>query len=171
MKNTKKIAFAGIFSALSFIFLFVGSLFETLDLSAAALGSIVVLIAFIELGRSWALGVYAAASLLSMLMLPNKTAAVIFTVFAGFYPVLKVLLHKIRPIWLSYAVRILCFNLFLTALIYIATRLMGIVEDFLDFGFIIYGLSNVTFIVYDLALERIAAYYSTKIKPKLFKLK
>ena len=168
MKSTKKIALAGIFTALCVVFLFIGSLFQTLDLSAAAVGSIIVLITFIELGNGWAFGVYAAASILSMLLLPNKTAAIVFTVFAGFYPIVKVWLNKIKPFALSFTVRIVCFNAMLTALIFVAKRFLGLEEDYLNFGVIIYALCNIAFIAYDFALERIAITYNIRIRPKIF---
>lgn len=168
MKNAKKVALAGIFSALCVIFLFVGSVFQTLDLSTAAMGSIIVLVAYIELGKGWAWGVYAVASILSILVLPYKTAAAVFAVFSGFYPILKIYLNKIKPYWLSLIARFTCFNLMLTVLIFASTRLFGIEDDYFGFEILIYLLSNVTFFVYDLALERISVYYINKIKPKLF---
>ena len=168
MKSAKRLAMAGIFSALCVVFLFVGSLFQTLDLSAAAIASIVVLVAYIELGRGWAIGVYAVAAILSMLLVPYKTAAAVFTFFVGFYPILKVTLNAIKPKWLSYAVRILCFNAFLSLLILVSTNLLGIEEDFLGFGFVIYGMANLAFIVFDFALERLSVVYASRIRPKLF---
>ncbi|MBR6563653.1 MAG: hypothetical protein IKK70_06930 [Clostridia bacterium] len=169
MKKYGKTAFAGIFTALCFIFLFIGSLFQTLDLSAAALGSIVILIAYVELGTAYSLGVYLSASILSFLLLPYKSAAIVFAFFAGFYPVLKVTLNKIKPLPLSYAVRILCFNVFLTLAILAATFIFHVEAEYLVFEIILYLLCNVTFVVYDLALERVAVYYVNKIRPKLFK--
>lgn len=168
MKSTKNLALAGIFSALCVVFLFIGSLFQTLDLSAAAVASIIVLIAYIELGKGWSLGVYAVASLLSLLLLPQKTAAAVFTFFVGFYPIFKVALNGIKPKWLSYVARIACFNIFLTLLIFVSTRFLGIEEEFLMFGYVIYGLANLAFIVFDFALERVSLVYVTKLKPKLF---
>ena len=168
MKSIKNLAMAGVFSALCVVFLFVGSLFQTMDLSAAAIASIVVLIAYIELGKGWSLGVYAVSSILSLLLLPQKTAAAVFAFFVGFYPILKVLINGIKPKWLSYVARIACFNLFLTLLIYVSTELLGIKEDFLAFGYIIYGLSNVVFVIFDIALERISVTYISTIRPKLF---
>lgn len=168
MKKSKKVALSGIFAALCLVFLFIGSLFQTLDLSAAALASLIILVAMTELGKGWALGVYLASSLLSLLLLPYKSAAVVFALFAGFYPILKVLLNAIASKWLSYCARIFCFNLLLTAIIFISTRLLGIEEDYFAFGAVIYALANITFLVYDFALERIAATYVARIKPKLF---
>ena len=169
MKDAKKIALAGIFTALAVVFLFVGSLFQTLDLSAAALGSIIILIALIEIGKGWAIGVYVSVSLLSMLLIPNKTAALIFMLFSGFYPIIKAPLNRIKPIWFSYLVRITVFNAFLTALVYFSKQFFGIEEDFIGFGVIIYALCNITFLVYDFALERIAVTYISRIKPMLFR--
>ena len=169
MKSSKKIAFAGIFAALCVIFLFVGSVLQTLDLSAAAMASIVVLVAYIELGKKWSFGVYAVASVLSIILLPYKTAAAVFAMFAGFYPIIKEYLNKIRPFWLSVTVRVISFNVLLTLMVFISLRFLGIEDDFFGFNIILYLLANATFILYDFALERIAVYYLKRIKPKIFK--
>ena len=167
-KKSKNIALAGVFTALCTVFLFIGSIFQTLDLSAAAFGSLIILVAMIELGKSWAFGIYAASSLLSLLLLPYKTAALVFACFAGFYPVLKAPLNRIKNIVLSYAARIAIFNIFLTAMIFVATRFLNIQEDFFGFGVIIYALSNLTFIAYDFAIERFADYYIQRLKKLIF---
>lgn len=169
MSKAKKIAMAGIFSALCVIFLFIGSTLQTLDLSAAAIASIIVLVAFIELGRDWAWGVYAVVSILSLLLLPYKTPAVVFALFAGFYPIFKEQLNKIRPLWLSITARMVFFNLFLTLIIFVSKRFFEIEEDFLAFNVVLYILSNITFFIYDLALERLSVYYISTIRSKLFK--
>lgn len=168
MRYTKKIALAGVFSALCFVFLFIGSVFRTLDLSVAAIGSIIVLIAFIELGKGWAFGVYAAATVISLLLLPYKTPAAVFALFAGFYPILKEPLNRIEPKWLSYSARILCFNIFLAALIFAGKSFFKVQDEFMDFGPVIYILANIVFLVYDIALERISVTYVTRIKPRIF---
>lgn len=169
MKKAKKIAMAGIFTALCTVFLFIGSLFQTLDLSAAAIGSIIILIAFIELGKGWAFGIYAATSLLSMLILPYKTAAAVFAMLLGFYPILKEPLNRIKPIALSLLARIAVFNLFLTAVIYVSTAILHIDEDFFAFGVVIYAVANVAFVIYDLALERVSVLYTSKLRSLIFK--
>lgn len=168
MKSTKKLALASIFTALSVIVLFVGSVFQTLDLSAAAFASLIILVAFIELGKSWSFGVYLAVSVISLLILPYKVAALIFAAFAGFYPIVKEPLNRIKPIWLSYTARIACFNVFLAIFIYLAKEFFGLQEEFGGFTAVICVLANVTFVVFDLALERISVYYVQKLKPILF---
>ncbi len=169
MKKTKKIAISGIFTALCVVFLLIGSLFQSLDLSTAALGSLVILIVFIELGSKWAWGVYAAASVLSLILLPSKTPAVVFAFMLGYYPIIKAPLNKIKPYFLSMLARIAFLNISMTALIFIATRLFHIEEDFIGFGVIIYLLANVTFIVFDFALEKASLAYLIRLKPILFR--
>ena len=169
MKKSKKTAVAGVLTALCVIFLFIGSLFQTLDLSAAGLGSIIVLIAMIELGKSWAFGVYVSASVLSLILLPNKSAALIFALLVGFYPILKTPLNKIKPVFLSYLARVAFFNVALSLLIYLSMMFLPNSDDLIGFEIAIYLLGNLTFILYDFALERVAVTYAIRIKPMLFR--
>lgn len=168
MKKVKKTAISGVLTALCVIFLLIGSLFQTLDLSAAGLGSIIVLIALIELGKSWAFGVYVSSSVLSLILLPNKSAAFIFALLVGFYPILKTPLNKIKPVFLSYLARIAFFNVALSLLIYLSTTFLPASDDLIGFEIAIYLLGNLTFIAYDFALERVAVTYIIRIKPMLF---
>ena len=168
MNRTKKVALSGVLTALCFVFLFVGSLFQTLDLSAAALGSLVILVALIELGKGWASGVYFSASVLSIILLPSKSVALVFVLFSGFYPILKEALNRIKPLFLSYFVRILCFNTALSLIIFLSTAFIPENDEMIGFGIVIYLLGNITFLVYDLAIERVALVYIIRIKPKLF---
>ncbi len=168
MKSTKRLAFASIFTALSVIVLFIGSVFQTLDLSCAAFASLIILVAFIELGKGWSLGVYAAVSVISLVILPYKVAALIFAAFAGFYPILKEPLNRIKPTFLSYTARVVCFNIFLAIFVYLAKEFFSMQEEFRGFTIVICILANVTFVVFDHALEKIAVYYIQKLKPLLF---
>ncbi len=138
------------------------------------MGSIIILIALMELGKKWAWGVFAASALLSILILPYKLPCVVFALFSGFYPILKESLNRIPKKWLSYTARIATFN--------IALAFIGIVSIFLlkaditaQYGELVYLavagfilLANITFLLFDLALERIAVYYIRKIRPKVF---
>ncbi len=169
MKDTKKVALSGVFTALCFVFLYAGSIFQTLDLSAAAIGSIIILVAMIELGTKWALGIYVSAAILSVLLLPYKSPAAVFALFAGYYPILKAPLNRIKPIVFSYLARIFCFNIAFFALFFVFTKLLNIQEDYLNLEIVIFALGNVTFLVYDFALERIAATYFTRLKPRIFR--
>ena len=168
MSKAKKTAFAGIFTALCVVVLYVGSLFQTLDLSSATFASFIILAVLIELGTSWAFGVYAAASVLSVLLLPYKSPALVFLCFCGFYPVIKQYFNRIRSVFLSYLVRFAVFNLFLTIMIFMAERVFMLEDEFFGFSILIYALSNVVFAVYDLTLEKMAIYYINRLRKVFF---
>ena len=169
VNKTKKIAVAGILTALAVLLLFIGSILDVLDLASAAMGTLVILVAMIELGNSWALGVYAAASVISLLILPHKLPALVFAAFSGYYPVLKKPLNKIKPKFLSYITRIAIFNVFFFLSYFIATKLFGEVFEYEFLSYIFAILANVTFVIFDLAIERLAVFYTVKIKPKFDK--
>lgn len=168
MKKSKKIAFSGVFSALCVVVLFIGSVFQTLDLSAAAFGSFIVLASLIELGTGYTFGIYAAASVISLVILPYKSPAVVFLCFAGFYPIIKQYLNRIKPLPLSFIIRFGVFNILLTLMIFLAKEVFIVEDDLFGFNWIIYLMSNVVFAVYDLTLERMAFYYVNKLRKVFF---
>ena len=169
MKKYRNIAYAGMFAALCTVMLFIGSVLQTLDLTAAALGSFVVMIALIELGRPYALGVYAAASVLSLLILPNKEPAVYFALFSGYYPILKVILNKIQPKALSYVARVAVFDISLAAIYLVFVYLLSIEADITLLAIVLVIAANAVFIVYDIAIEKASVLYVNKLRNHIFK--
>lgn len=169
MNKTKKLSLAGILSALAVILLLIGSLFQVLDLATAAMAAVVVLVAVAELGCGWAFGIYCTCSVVSLLAVPNKLPAFVFAAFLGYYPVIKVFLNRIKPKFLSYAVRIICFDLFLAATLFFAKELIFIDAEIKQFWYLLVILANITFVVFDFALERLSVFYCLKFKGKFFK--
>ena len=169
MSDTKKTALSGVFAALCVALLLLVWVIPTLDLTVAALASFVVLVALIELGPGHAIGVYAAAAVLSIILLPVKAPALYFTAFSGYYPILKILLNRIKPKWLSWVARIAVFNIAAAAIIAIGIFVLGY-ENFLSAFMILFMiLANAAFVVYDLALERMTVFYLNRIRNHIFK--
>ena len=48
-----------------------------------------VMFIYIEYGTKTALSVYAAVSVISLLILPDKFSAAVYVLYAGYYPILK----------------------------------------------------------------------------------
>ena len=162
-KKSTAVATAGVLSALTVVILLLGSLIELLDLSAAAMASLVVMVALIELGVGYAWGVYAASAVLSVLLFP-KTATVVFASFVGFYPIVKVYLDRIKPRVLQYVAKLGLFNAFLFGILWILNRLLGADNDWSVLGYPLYVLGNVTFAVFDFAITRLALFYIYKLR-------
>lgn len=169
VRRSKKIALSGILTAVAVIFMYIGALFQVLDLSSAALGSIVILIALIEVGKGYALGIFASSSVLALLLLPSKAPALIFVAFSGYYPILKVYLNMIKPKALSYLARFAVFNGALFLILFAGSRLFGVDvlaeysgSRMLTAAFL--TMCEVTFGLYDFALERMVFFYTVKLK-------
>ncbi len=165
-KKSKEVATAGMLAALASVILLLGSMIELLDLSAAAMAALTVMVAVIELGTGWATGVYAVSALLSVLLLP-RTATIVFAAFVGYYPVIKVYLDRIRPKPLQYVIKLMLFNGFLFLALWICEQVLGAGNDWSALGKPLYLLGNLTFIVFDFAIGRLSVFYLVKIKNRM----
>lgn len=167
-KKSKAVATSGVLAALAVVILLLGSLIELLDLSAAAMASLVIMVAVIDLGIGYAAGVYAVAAVLSVLLFP-KTATIVFAAFVGYYPIVKVYLDRIKPRLLQYTVKLVMFNTFLFAILWLVEQLLGAGNDWSALGVPLYVLGNLTFLVFDLAIARLSLFYIHKIKRRFQK--
>ena len=163
------LALGGIFSALGVAIMYVGSFIEVLDLTTSALASLLCIVTVIELGKRWAWSVYAVTSVLSVILLGNKFPAVVYLLFAGFYPMIKEVLEgKIRKKVLAYAIKLIIFNAAFAAIAAVSVLLLRLPFD--EKGIMIaalIALGNVTFVLYDIALTRLISFYIFKLRPRL----
>ncbi|MBR5539041.1 MAG: hypothetical protein IKU61_04000 [Clostridia bacterium] len=164
MKNTKKLALAAIMSALGTVTMYLGSVFEILDLSTAAIASMCVLLILVETGAKYAWLTFAVTGVLSMIILPVKTAGIIFIGFFGFYPMAKAFFEQKFRGWRCLMLKILLLNasvmLMLLALRYVMTEALW-------FEIMTLILANVVFIVYDYALTKLLCAYVFVWRKKL----
>ena len=151
-------------AALGVACMYVGALFEVLDLSTAALASICVLLVLTELGGRYAWLTYAVTGVLSLILLPTKTAAVLFIGFLGFYPMAKAFFEqKFRGIC-CFVLKILLLNA-CTFLMLLAVRY--VIAEALWFEIMTLLLANFVFAVYDFALTRLLRAYVFVWRKKL----
>ncbi len=167
MKNTKKLTFSAIISALAVVIMYVGALIEVLDLSTAALASICVLLVLTELGMKYAFLTYACIGVLSLLVLPTKYAGLMFVGFLGFYPMAKSFFERkfqgIICLILKFVLLNVCIFAMLLAVRYVMTEALW-------FEIMVLVLSNIVFVVYDVALTRLLRAY-VFVWRKKFKIK
>ena len=117
----KYITVSAMLCALGVILMSVGSLIEVLDLSTAVLASMLCVYAVIEIGKGYPWMIWLVTSILSLILLPIKTPAIFYALFAGFYPILKEKLEKLsRPI--SWLLKLVVFHLCL-GLIFLILKL------------------------------------------------
>ena len=168
----KYMTVSAMLSALGVILLSLGSIIEVLDLTAAVLASLLCVYAVIEMGRAYPWMIWLVTSLLALLLLPVKAPALIYALFAGFYPILKEKLEKLSRV-LSWILKLAVFHLSMLA---IALLMKLVFHTEIELGtyawmpLLIYPLALVCFVVYDLALTRLITFYLFRLR-KHFKIK
>ena len=140
------------------------------------MASIVLLLIVIELGRKWAVGVYAASAILAVLLIPSKEAAILYVVFFGYYPILKAVLEqRVRSRVLEWVIKILLFVVIMTVSYYLMIRFMGIeFEEIGKYGRaavpILLAFGAVAFVGYDFCLTLFVSTYLRRWQKRFRKL-
>ncbi len=170
MKQSGKVALGGMLIALSVVIL-VPSALEAFVYTLPAMASMLTMLAVIELDKKWAVGVYAATSILGLLLVPNKEAVVLYVAFFGYYPIVKSILESKLPRWAEYILKFLIFNVSVVLAYVVMIKVFGMPYDKLmgiegETGFIadyivpiMLVLGNIVFIVFDIAITRIVTVY------------
>lgn len=147
-----------------------------------AMAGMLVMFSVIELDKKWAFGIYAAVSILSLMLVPNKEAAVLYTAFFGYYPILKAVLESRLPKVPEYILKFAVFNVSMLASYAVLIKVLGMPFDELmglegETGFlaeymlpVVLILGNITFAFFDIALTRIVTTYLRVWQKKFRKL-
>lgn len=174
MKTSFKVSLSGVVAALSLVFMLLTSVIPFGTFAFPAFAGMLLVSIVIELGFSWAFVVYFGVSVLSLLMLTDKEAALYYVVFLGFYPVVKGLIEKISSKVLQYIVKFAIFNICMVLAFYLSIYVFSIPKEsfeicgvYLPYVFLL--LANIVFVVYDLCVTRIVTIYLLKIHKLLVK--
>ncbi len=165
--GAKKLAICAALSALCVVLLWVGALIGIMDISMAVIASVLPFIALIEYGGWAPFLVYASAAILSVILLPQNSAAWLFLCFFGYYPIIKARVERLkRPV--AWIIKELVFNAFLAAALLISKFLLASGANEPLYLYIILALlSELMFPLYDILLGRIALLYIRKLSGKL----
>ncbi len=159
-------------SALGTTILYLGSFIEALDISMAVLASVLCVIMVIEYGKGAPWSVFFVTSLLSLLLLPNKFPALLYTLFFGYYPIIKEKIEKIPSRIVGWIIK-LCIFAAATGLLFLLTTIFTVDVDIpggtiMKAVFIV--LIALTLILYDLAMTRIISFYIIRLRQRFKKI-
>lgn len=175
-KSASSVAFGGIISALAVLLMFFTGVFPFATYALPALAGLLLVVIVIDHGMKWAWCVYAAISALAILITPDREAAVMFVLFFGYYPILKSLLERIRFRVTEYILKFALFNAAMVISYLLIIYVLGIPDILDEFGelgkygvWIMLGLGNIVFILYDITISRLIYIYTGWLKPKIFK--
>lgn len=169
--ETRTLVIAAAVAALGVITLTLGAVVQVLDLSVAVIASLFVVFAVIELGGKYPYLVYAVTALLSMLLLPVKSAPLIYLCFTGYYPIIKAKLEKrCGRTALCWLLKILIFNAVLAAVVLIGVFVLHVPVPSVRYYWLLPLLTPV-FVLYDVALTRLITFYLVRLRDRFRFLK
>ena len=151
-------------AALQIVFMYAGTVVPSWKLALTAMAGVINAAVLIECGVGSSVICFAAVSVLSALILPQKSLAFLYIVFFGYYPLLKSAVERIRKRGLEWAAKLAVFNL-ACALCITALR-FGFVSDISlpDIAIAILWLGlNVVFVIYDIGLTQLIGLYIQRI--------
>ena len=111
LKNTKtsKLALGGICLALTVVFMFAGSIVPGIELTLFAISSLFTAVMILETDVRGGLILFAGASILGFILVPNKAAVIPYIFFFGYYGILKFYIEKLTKAVLQITVKVLFF--------------------------------------------------------------
>ena len=168
-RQSRKAALCGMMAALSVVILCLGGMIPLATFACPMLAMLCLIPVVCEYGVGTAVLLYGAASILALLLGPDKEIALLY-VFLGWYPGVRIRLAVIpRPV--RWAVKCALFTMAVVAMYAIILylfRLEAVVEEFAEYStvmvFSLIVLGNITFLVFDQVLDRMACAYRKKRK-------
>ena len=166
--NTKQLTVCAMLVALGVVLLWIGSVLEVAEISMAVIASLLCVLAVIEYGGAAPWLVFAATSVLSLLLLPNKGVALTYAVFFGYYPIVKEKLEK-RSRVMRWVLKEIIFHIALVVLLvawkWLFFPTVGALTP--TFFVLLVVLCEIVFILYDIALTRLISLYLFRIRSRL----
>lgn len=173
---TFNIAFCGIISAISVMVMFI-SLIPSFAYAMPALAGICIWIISEQIGKKWAVLSYIAVTLLSFMLIPEIEADFFFLSFFGYYPTLRFCLDKIKSSLVRFLIKLGVFNIAIVITYNILCVLLSteeMLDGLEDFGvyavYVLWGMGNIAFLLYDFFLGYMREIYVKFVKPRVSKI-
>ena len=167
-----KVSLGGIVAALCLLLMFLTTVFPLLDMALPLFAGMLIMVVTVEVSISWAAATYVTVSLLSFFITPDKTAAVLFAAFFGFYPILKLLIEKKKLGIFGWIIKSGVFLMSSVIIYKLLISVFGTVDIIEEFGFLkqymlpvlLVGLVLI-FLLYDYTLGLINVCYMKWFRP------
>lgn len=152
-------------------------------MAAPAFAGMLTMLIVIEVDKKWAFGVYAAVSVISLFICPDKEAAMLYTAFFGYYPIVKSVFESKLPRPVEILLKFAVFNAAVISAYFILSKFMGVdLNEFAQMGSktlplkvalpAVLALGNLAFVALDFCMTSLVTLYIHRFQKyfrKLFK--
>lgn len=158
--NTKNLTRAGILTGVQIVILLLTSVFPTVKISILALTTIAGGLIYLKTDLKYSVLIYAAVSILSFFMLPNRAVFVLYAVFFGNYAIVKALIEKMCNLKKEWILKYICAFIYMILLFFIA-KLFGI--NFIEKRYLLLPVLAVLFVVFFTLFDVLLSFIFAKI--------
>ena len=141
-----KVSLGGIITALSVVLMMLAGIMSSLVYVIPMITGLLLMVLVIELGRGFTTLVYVSVSIISILLLANKEAAIMFF---GYYPIIKSILEGRFKKAICWLLKFILFNISMIAFYFVTTKIFMISYEDVE-SFSKYAIWGSTFILIDL---------------------
>ena len=160
--SARDAAVSAVLAALGTVLLYLAGVAPTARIALAAAAGLLPAIAVLTAGIPAGFGVYVVTAVLSLLLVPSKGAALVYTVLLGHYPMIKSLAERMHSRVLEWLIKLSVFNLLLTVLMLTANALLFAFLAVNWAVWVVYAVGNAAFIVYDIGFSGLIALFISK---------
>ena len=167
-ENVRKFTVSSLYLAIAVILIVGASVIPGFDLTLLAVASAVGAFTIVEGGIRYGAVQYAAAAILGFLLAPDKSAAILYLIFFGIYPVVKYFAEKPKKPWVQWVIKCgFCLAVCIVALAAFSELVLGdltLPEWFPFWGLVPAALA--LFLIYDYALTIAVRLYDKRVHSK-----
>ena len=170
-KGTKQLSLSAVFCALAVVILCIGTVIPIGTYACPMLASFTLLILREECEKRYAWSAWAVTAVLSLLLAPDKEAAMLWCVL-GWYPLVQPRLNKIKPQAVRLAVKLLlcaASTAVMYAVLIFLFQLQELITEFRTTGTLLFVITVIlalaVFVMYDYLLPRLTVIYKRRKKP------
>ncbi|MBP3703986.1 MAG: hypothetical protein J6I98_00500 [Clostridia bacterium] len=172
--KTSRVALCGVIAALSVVVLFLTGIIPVATIALPAVAGCFLIAVVAETNARYGMAVYAVVSLLSIFLVPDREATLMYIVFFGYYPALYGLLSRIRNRALCWAAKLFVFNAAMIAEGAAAVLMLSVpLEEMMPYGWIsipvMLVLFNLVFVLYDRSMNGLIVMYIRRVYPAISK--
>ena len=175
MKKSRKMALTGMLCALAVVIMMLGGVIPLATFCCPALAGLMLIPVFVECGEKLSWCAYAAIAALSLILCPDKEAALLLA-FIGYYPILRWRLDQLRSSLLRVVAKLGVFNLAVLAMYALSILVLQmdqILREYQEMGLALTVacllVGNVTLLLYDRLIAIMTALYVNRLRGRLMK--
>ena len=162
--KTRALARSSLAAAAGVAALYLGSVLPGIKLSILFLAALGVVFVRLSCPGSWAWGCFAVTAALALLLLPDKTLALLYALLPGYYPIVKLRLERRKGRGIRWGLKLGVFHAAALAVWLLARSYAPLSALLTGMSlWLIWAGALAAFLVYDYVLGQIILYYLRNI--------